>query len=144
MSLFWLWLLGISDDKHCGFYQIFDHQYNSAKSGTHVPVNEKRRLSGGTLWSLPLSSGSKEGYLSFWHPRYLEDELGCTGEDEVLDNFSWGLGIKEVKDKHPWAFIKMESQCLGKELRVPGSSNIPTLFLQTEDKFSKEVFLQEF
>lgn len=87
MSLFLLWLLGISDDKHCGFYQIFDHQYNSAKSGTHVPVNEKRKLSGGILWSLPLSSGSKGGYLSFWHPRYLDDELGCTGEDEVLDIF---------------------------------------------------------
>ena len=53
----------------------------------HMSQYEKHRLIGGTLWSLPLSSGSKGGYLFFWHPRYLEDELGCIGEDEVLDIF---------------------------------------------------------
>lgn len=55
--------------------------------------------------------------------------------------YRWGLGIKGVKDKCPWAFNKMESQCLGIEFRVPGSSNIPTFPLQTEDTVSTEFFL---
>ncbi|KAL1766184.1 nuclear RNA export factor 2-like [Sigmodon hispidus] len=68
---------------------------------------------------------------------YLGDEWSCVGDDEVFYTVQVSPG-NQVKEKWPWALSKMESQCLGMELGVPGFSNNPNLFLQNEDEVSRE------